>query len=86
MDRMRFKQLSTSPTTAPQARYIGQYERLEMVMSEGSVSRSDALFRTVINRRVGVRGTMEMLDRAQKGLYKPKNFTEERLSVEELRD
>jgi hypothetical protein len=51
-----------------------------MAMSKGSVNRLDALLRAGINHGVGVRGMLEMLDRAQKGLYKPKNFTEEEMS------
>ena len=80
IDGMRFKQLSTSRTMATRARTVGQYEQLIMAMSEGSVNRLDALLRAGINRGVGVRGMMELLDRAQKGLYKPKNFTEEEIS------
>jgi hypothetical protein len=80
VDGMRFKQLSTSRTMATRARTVGQYEQLIMAMSEGSVNRLDALLRAGINRGVGVRGMMELLDRAQKGLYKPKNFTEEEMS------
>jgi hypothetical protein len=51
-----------------------------MAMSKGSVNRLDALLRAGINRGVGVRGMLEMLDHAQKGLYKPNNFTEEEMS------
>ncbi|KAH9028203.1 hypothetical protein EDB85DRAFT_2074647 [Lactarius pseudohatsudake] len=77
---MRFKQLSTSRTLATRARTVGQYEQLVMAMSEGSVNRLDALLRAGLNRGLGVRGMMELLDRARKGLYKPKNFTEEEMS------
>ncbi|KAH9008274.1 hypothetical protein EDB84DRAFT_1671878 [Lactarius hengduanensis] len=51
-----------------------------MAMSKGSVNRLDALLRAGLNRGLGVRGMMELLDRARKGLYKPKNFTEEEMS------
>jgi len=51
-----------------------------MAMSQGSVHRLDALLRAGINRGAGIRGMIELLDRAQKGLYKPKNFTEEEMS------
>ncbi|KAH9016455.1 hypothetical protein EDB84DRAFT_1590111 [Lactarius hengduanensis] len=80
LDGLRFKQLSTSRTLATWARTVGQYEQLVMAMSEGSVNRLDALLRAGLNRGLGVRGMMELLDRARKGLYKPKNFTEEEMS------
>lgn len=59
---------------------IGQYEQLVMAMSEGSVNHLDAVLWAGINQGVGVRGMMEILDHAQKGLYKLKNFTEEEMS------
>jgi hypothetical protein len=80
LDEMQFKQLVMSQTLATWARTVGQYEQFVMAMSKGSVNRLDALLRVGINRGVGIRGMLEMLDRAQKGLYKPKNFTEEEMS------
>jgi hypothetical protein len=80
LDGLRFKQLSTSRTLATWARTMGQYEQLVMAMSEGNVNRLDALLRASLNHGRGVRGMMELLDRARKGLYKPKNFTEEEMS------
>jgi hypothetical protein len=80
LDELRFKQLSTSRTMATRARTVGQYEQLVMAMSEGTVNRMDALLRAGLNRGLGVRGMMDLLDRARKGLYKPKNFTEEEMS------
>lgn len=80
LDGLRFKQLSTSRTLATRARTLGQYEKFVMAMSEGNVNRLDALLRVGLNRGLGLRGMMELLDRARKGLYKPKNFTEEEMS------
>ncbi|KAI9430998.1 hypothetical protein H4582DRAFT_1823275 [Lactarius indigo] len=80
LDELRFKQLSISRSLATRARTVGQYEQLVMAMSEGSVNRLDALLRAGLNRGLGVRGMVELLDRARKGLYKPKNFTEEEMS------
>lgn len=58
---------------------MGQYEQLIMAMSESSINSLDTLLWAGINRGVGVRGMMELLDHAQKGLYKLKNFTEEEM-------
>ena len=80
LDGLRFKQLSTSRTLAARARTVGQYERLVMAMGEGKVNRLDALIRAGLNRGLGVRGIIDLLDRARKGLYKPKSFTEEEMS------
>ncbi|KAH9023760.1 hypothetical protein EDB85DRAFT_2075266 [Lactarius pseudohatsudake] len=66
LDGLRFKQLSTSRTLATRARTVGQYEQLVMAMSEGSVNRLDALLWAGLNRGLGVRGMMELLDRARK--------------------
>ena len=49
-------------------------------MSEGKVNRLDMLLQAGLNRGVGVRGMMGLLDHARKGLYKPKTFTEEDMS------
>ncbi|KAH8980974.1 hypothetical protein EDB86DRAFT_3133864 [Lactarius hatsudake] len=80
LDGLRFKQLLVSRTLATRARTVGQYEQLVMAMSEGTVNRMDVLLRAGLNRGVGVRGMMELLDRARNGLYKPKNFTKEERS------
>jgi hypothetical protein len=72
-----FKQLATSRTLATRARTVGQYEQLVMAMSKGSVNHLDALLHAAINRGAGVQGMIEVLDCAQKGLYK--NFTEEEM-------
>ena len=80
LDGLRFKQLSASRTLAARARTVGQYERLVMAMGEGKVNRLDALLRAGLNRGLGARGMIELLDRARKGLCKPKSFTEEEMS------
>ncbi|KAN0132253.1 hypothetical protein V8E53_010019 [Lactarius tabidus] len=51
-----------------------------MAMGEGKVNCLDTLLRAGLNHRLGVRGMIELLDRARKGLYKPKDFTEEEMS------
>ena len=76
LDELWFKQLAMSRTLATWARTVGQYKQLVMAMSKGSVNHLDALLHAAINQGAGVRGIIEVLDRAQKGLYKPKNFTE----------
>jgi hypothetical protein len=65
---------------AMQAQTVGQYEQLVMAMGEGKVNRLDALLQAGLNHGLGVRGMMELLNHARKGLYKPKNFTEEEMS------
>ena len=80
LDGLHFKQLSASRTLAAWARTVGQYERLVMAMGEGKVNRLDALLRAGLNRGLGARGMIELLDRVKKGLYKPKSFTEEEMS------
>jgi hypothetical protein len=62
------------------AQTVGQYKRLVMAMGDRKVNHLDALLRAGLNHGLGVRGMIELLDRARKGLYKPKSFTEEEMS------
>ena len=79
-DGLHFKQLLTLQTMARWAQTVGQYELLVMAMSEGKVNCLDILLQAGHNHGVGVRGMMEMLDHARKGLYRPKTYTEENMS------
>lgn len=65
---------------ARRAQTVGQYEQLVMVMSKGKVNHLDVPLQAGLNHGVGVRGLIELLDCARKGLYKPKTFTEEDMS------
>ncbi|KAN0139165.1 hypothetical protein V8E53_003054 [Lactarius tabidus] len=80
LDGLHFKQLSTSRTLAAHAQTVGQYEQLVMAMGDRKVNRLDALLRAGLNCGLGVRGMIELLDCARKGLYKTKSFTEEEMS------
>jgi hypothetical protein len=80
LDSLHFKQLSTSRTMAKQAQTVGQYKQFVMAMSEGTINHPDALLRAGLNCGGGIRGMIELLDWVRKGLYKPKNFTEEEMS------
>ena len=80
LDGMQFEHLSILWTLATRAWTLGQYKQLVMAMSEKSVNWLDTLLQAGLNCGVGVRRMMELLDHAQKGLYKPKNFSEEEMS------
>ena len=80
LDGLCFKQLLISWTMATQAQTLGQYEQFVMAMSKGNVNCLDALLWVGLNCGLGMRGMMELLDQARKGLYKPTNFTEEEMS------
>ncbi|KAF8260231.1 hypothetical protein EI94DRAFT_1773743 [Lactarius quietus] len=58
----------------------GLIEQLVMAMAEGKVNQLDTLLQTGLNRGLGIRGLMVLLDCERKGLYKPKSFTEEEMS------
>lgn len=51
-----------------------------MAMSKGTVNHLDTLLHVGLKHGLGVRGLMEQLDCARKGLYKPKSFTEKEMS------
>ena len=80
LDGLHFKQLLTLQTLVTWAWTLGQYEQFVMAMSEGNVNHLDTLLWVGLNCRLGLRGMMELLDRVRKGLYKPRNFTEEEMS------
>jgi len=81
LDSMRFKKLAVSRKLVTRARTIDDYKKFIMALGEpdGKVQRLDALIRAGLKRGASVRGLLELLDRANKGLYKPKNFTEEEM-------
>lgn len=56
---------------------LNAYKKLIMALGDSKVNRVDALIRAGLNRGEGIHGMMERLDRANQGLYKPNNFTEE---------
>jgi hypothetical protein len=52
------------------AQTVGQYEQLVMAVGEGKVNCLDALLQAGLNHGLDVRGMMELLNHARKGLYK----------------
>ena len=79
IDNMRFSKLTISKKLSTWARALDDYKRFIMALSEGKVQRIDALIRAGLHRGAGIHGLLELHDRALKGLYKPKNYTEEEL-------
>ena len=56
---------------------LNAYKKLIMALGDSKVNRVDALICAGLNRGEGIHGMMERLDRANQGLYRPNNFTEE---------
>ena len=81
LDSMRFMKLTASRKLVTRARTIDDYKKFVLALSEpdGKVKRLDALIRAGLKRGASVRGMFELLDRANKGLYRPKSFTEEEM-------
>ncbi|KAF8148021.1 hypothetical protein B0H34DRAFT_833807 [Crassisporium funariophilum] len=50
-----------------------------MALADCNVNRIDALIRVGLNCHAGINGMLELLDRTNKGLYKPKDYTDEEM-------
>ncbi|KZT31450.1 hypothetical protein SISSUDRAFT_1072627 [Sistotremastrum suecicum HHB10207 ss-3] len=58
---------------------LNDYKRFVIAISTGATKRVDALVRTALNRGASIHAILELMNRAAKGLYKPKNYEEEEL-------
>ena len=61
------------------AKTLDTYKKFVMALGDSKLNRLDALIRAGLKRGVGIHGMLDLLDRANKGLYSPKNFTEEEM-------
>ena len=76
---LRITKHTISRRLATHARTLDDYKKFVMALSEGKTQRVDALIRAGLRRGAGIHGLLQLLDRANQGLYKPKGFTEEEM-------
>jgi hypothetical protein len=76
---LRITKHTISRRLATHARSLDDHKKFVMALGEGHVQRVDALIRAGLGRGAGVRGLLQLLDRANQGLYKPKGFSEEEM-------
>jgi len=79
LDTLRFTKLTMARKIIARAKTLDAYKKFLMALADGNVNRIDALIRAGLNNNAGINGLVELLDRASKGLYKPKGFTEEEM-------
>ena len=79
VDNLRFSKLTIFKKLSTRAKTLDDHKKFLMALSEGKIQRIDALIRAGLRRGAGIHGLLELHDRALKGLYKPKNYTEEEL-------
>lgn len=63
------------------SRTIETYKRLVMAIANGGIRRVDAVLRVALRNGRGVSAVLNLIDRAAKGLYKPRDETEEEMSL-----
>jgi hypothetical protein len=61
------------------ARSLDDYKKFVMALGEGHMQQVDALICAGLGHGAGVRGLLQLLNRANQGLYKPKGFSEEEM-------
>jgi len=76
---LRSTKLAISRLLAGHAQTLDDYKKFVMALGEGKTQRVDALIRAGLRRGAGVCGLLQLLDRANQGLYSPKGFTEEEM-------
>ena len=79
LDTLRFTKLTMARKLVVQAKSLDMYKQFVMALGDSNVNRIDALIRAGLKKEYGIHGMMELLDRANKGLYTPKDFSEEEL-------
>jgi hypothetical protein len=79
LDVMRFCRLTDSRKLVGRAATLEDYKKFVMAVGEGGVNRVDALVRAGLKNKAGIKGLLQLLDKAIRGVYKPKNFMEEEM-------
>ena len=77
LDSLQFTKLAMARKLLARAKTLDTHKKFVMALGDSKVNRLDALIRAGLKRGVGIHGMLDLLDRANKGLYSPKNFTEE---------
>lgn len=79
LDSLRFTKLAMVRKLLARAITLDTYKKFVMALGDSKVNRLDALIRAGLKRGARIHGMLDLLDRANKGLNSPKNFTEEEI-------
>ncbi|KAF8890598.1 hypothetical protein BD779DRAFT_1702573 [Infundibulicybe gibba] len=77
IDAMRYEKLTRAAKLLTRVGALDEHKRFIMAVGDGRVDRVDALIQAASKQKLGIRGMLHLLDRAMKGAYRPKNYTEE---------
>jgi hypothetical protein len=77
LDQQCFSKLTMSRKLISSATTLDEYKKFVMALGDSNVQRIDALIRAGLRKKAGIHGMFQLLDRAMRGVYKPKGFTEE---------
>ena len=77
LDVLRFMKLTMARKLVVRARTLDMYKQFVMALGDSKVHRIDALIRAGLKKESGIHSMLELLDRANKGLYMPKSYMEE---------
>ncbi|KAF8066505.1 hypothetical protein FPV67DRAFT_1652976 [Lyophyllum atratum] len=74
---LKFRALNQVRKLRGQAAALSDHKRFAMAIGSGKFERVDRLVSIGLKQRRGIRGILRLYDAAAKGVYKPKNYTEE---------
>ncbi|GLB44007.1 hypothetical protein LshimejAT787_1501910 [Lyophyllum shimeji] len=74
---LRFRALNQARKIIVQAGALSDHKRFAVAIASGKFERVDRLMSIALRQRRGIRGILTLYDAAAKGIYKPKNYTEE---------
>ncbi|KAK7016164.1 hypothetical protein R3P38DRAFT_2543037 [Favolaschia claudopus] len=77
LQELRLKGMNTARKLLVQARSLSDYKRLVRAIGSGVAQNVDRLIRVALRQGRGVRGVLRLHDEAARGVYHPKDYTEE---------
>ena len=79
VDEMRFAKLSISRQLVTRTQTLDDHKKFLMALGDTKIERVNALIRVGLRRGAGIHSLIQILDRANKSLYKPKDYSEEEM-------
>lgn len=80
-DSKRLALFNANVKLGVRSRSIETYKRLVMAIASSRIRHVDVVLRVVLRNGRGVSAVLNLIDRAAKGLYKPRDETEEEMSL-----
>ncbi|KAF7371921.1 hypothetical protein MVEN_00049800 [Mycena venus] len=77
IQELRLKGLNTARKLVAQARSLSDYKRMVRAIGSGVVQNVDRLIRVALRQKRGIRAILRLHDDAARGVYHPRDYTEE---------